>query len=256
MKRAIAVCMAAVVLCAFGDDPYVYEFAPEALEPHLRNASQSKLFWAADGVVSNGAVAYFRYKFELPSVPVDASLYYYFDDKGTVYLNGHPLLRPGSYAYQFLVAGANTIAIAMTNTVSSTAALFTLKCFDSRDESTRQAIAYVHSDASGKGTVDTPASGWEQPGFDDSAWPGVKILGSSTGVCTRPISTSARPATHTTKARSSGWRGMGSTSSSSTSLPRTSAEATGRTTSRASTRWYGGCLRSTRTHMWQSRRAS
>ncbi len=177
MKRAIAVCMAAVVLCAFGDDPYVYEFAPEALEPHLRDASQSKLFWAADGVVSNGAAAYFRYKFELPSVPVDASLYYYFDDKGTVYLNGHPLLRPGSYAYQFLVAGTNTIAIAMTNTVSSTAALFTLKCFDSRDESTRQAIAYVHSDASGKGTVDTPASGWEQPGFDDSAWPGVKILG-------------------------------------------------------------------------------
>lgn len=177
MKRAIAVCMAAVVLCAFGDDPYVYEFAPEALEPHLRDASQSKLFWAADGVVSNGATAYFRYKFELPSVPVDASLYYYFDDKGTVYLNGHPLLRPGSYAYQFLVAGTNTIAIAMTNTVSSTAALFTLKCFDSRDESTRQAIAYVHSDASGKGTVDTPASGWEQPGFDDSAWPGVKILG-------------------------------------------------------------------------------
>ena len=172
MKRAIAVCMAAVVLCAFGDDPYVYEFAPEALEPHLRDASQSKLFWAADGVVSNGATAYFRYKFELPSVPVDA-----FDDKGTVYLNGHPLLRPGSYAYQFLVAGTNTIAIAMTNTVSSTAALFTLKCFDSRDESTRQAIAYVHSDASGKGTVDTPASGWEQPGFDDSAWPGVKILG-------------------------------------------------------------------------------
>ena len=104
-------------------------------------------------------------------------LYYYFDDKGTVYLNGHPLLRPGSYAYPFLVAGTNTIAIAMTNTVSSTAALFTLKCFDSRDESTRQAIAYVHSDASGKGTVDTPASGWEQPGFDDSAWPGVKILG-------------------------------------------------------------------------------
>ena len=177
MKRAIVVCAAALILSAFGDDPYVYEFAPEVLEPHLRDASQSKLFWAADGVVSNGVVAYFRYKFELPSVPVDASLYYYFDDRGTVYLNGHPLLRQGSYAYQFLVAGTNTIAIAMTNTVSSTAALFTLKCFDSRNESTRQAIAYVHSDASGKGTVDTPASGWEQPGFDDSAWQGVKILG-------------------------------------------------------------------------------
>ena len=175
VRSAIAL-LAALAARGSAQD-YVYEFAPEVLVPHLRNASQSKLFWAADGVVSNGAVAYFRYKFELPSVPVDASLYYYFDDKGTVYLNGHPLLRPGSYAYPFLVAGTNTIAIAMTNTVSSTAALFTLKCFDSRDESTRQAIAYVHSDASGKGTVDTPASGWEQPGFDDSAWPGVKILG-------------------------------------------------------------------------------
>ena len=172
-----AIALLAAMSARGSDADYVYEFAPEVLVPHLRNASQSKLFWAADGVVSNGAVAYFRYKFELPSVPVDASLYYYFDDKGTVYLNGHPLLRPGSYAYPFLVAGTNTIAIAMTNTVSSTAALFTLKCFDSRDESTRQAIAYVHSDASGKGTVDTPASGWEQPGFDDSAWPGVKILG-------------------------------------------------------------------------------
>ena len=156
---------------------YVYEFAPEVLEPHLRDASRTKFFWAADGVVSNGAVAYFRYKFELPSVPVDASLYYQLDDKGTVYLNGTALLRPGSYGHQFLVAGTNTIAIALTNTVNSSAAIFTLKCFDTKDESNREAIAYVHGDASVKGTVHAPGSGWEQPDFDDSAWPNVKVVG-------------------------------------------------------------------------------
>ena len=179
MKRAIAVCMAAVVLCAFGDDPYVYEFAPEALEPHLRNASQSKLFWAADGVVSNGAVAYFRYKFELPSVPVDASLYYYFDDKGTVYLNGHPLKQPGNWCYNnnCFVLGENTIAIALTNTTSGSAAIFSVKCFDSKDSNTRRVLSFIPSDATVKGTVNTPPSGWEQPGFDDSAWPKVKVIG-------------------------------------------------------------------------------
>ena len=115
----LAISLLAALSARSSAQDYVYEFAPEVLVPHLRNASQSKLFWAADGVVSNGAVAYFRYKFELPSVPVDASLYYYFDDKGTVYLNGHPLLRPGSYAYPFLVAGTNTIACRVLSSLES-----------------------------------------------------------------------------------------------------------------------------------------
>ena len=61
-----AIALLAALSARSSAQDYVYEFAPEVLVPHLRNASQSKLFWAADGVVSNGAVAYFRYKFELP----------------------------------------------------------------------------------------------------------------------------------------------------------------------------------------------
>ena len=74
MKRAIAICLAALVLSAFGDDPYVYEFAPEALEPHLRDASQSKFFWAADGNATNGGVSYYRHTFTLDSKPSKAML--------------------------------------------------------------------------------------------------------------------------------------------------------------------------------------
>ena len=182
MKRAIAVCLAALVLSAFGDDPYVYEFAPEALEPHLRDASQSKFFWAADGVVSNGATAYFRFKFnldDLSNATKDISLYYHLDDKGVVYLNGRALLRPGNWCYDnnCFVLGENTIAIALTNTTSSSAAIFTLKCFDSKNTNTRQVLKYIHSDATVKGTVNTPPSGWEHPDFDDSAWPNVRIIG-------------------------------------------------------------------------------
>ncbi len=182
MKRAMAVCVAALVLAAFGDDPYVYEFAPEVLEPHLRNASQAKFFWAADGVVSNGATAYFRFKFDLDDLSnatKDISLYYHLDDRGTVYLNGHALLRPGNWCYDnnCFVLGENTIAIALTNTTSSSAAIFTIKCFDSKNSNTRQVLRYIHGDATVKGTVNTPPSGWEQPGFDDSAWPKVKVIG-------------------------------------------------------------------------------
>ena len=182
MKRAMAVCVAALVLSVFGDDPYVYEFAPEVLEPHLRNASQAKFFWAADGVVSNGATAYFRFKFDLDDLSnatKDISLYYHLDDRGTVYLNGHALLRPGNWCYDnnCFVLGENTIAIALTNTTSSSAAIFTIKCFDSKNSNTRQVLRYIHGDATVKGTVNTPPSGWEQPGFDDSAWPKVKVIG-------------------------------------------------------------------------------
>ena len=182
MKRAIAVCLAALVLSAFGDDPYVYEFAPEVLEPHLRDASQAKFFWAADGVVSNDATAYFRFKFnldDLSNTTKDISLYYHLDDKGTVYLNGHPLKQPGNWCYNnnCFVLGENTIAIALTNTTSSSAAIFSVKCFDSKDSNTRQVLSFIPSDATVKGTVNTPAAGWEQPGFDDSAWPMVKVVG-------------------------------------------------------------------------------
>ena len=164
MKRAIAVSTIALVLSVFEDDPYVYEFAPEVLEPHLRDASQAKFFWAADGVVSNGATAYFRFKFDLDDLSnatKDISLYYHLDDRGTVYLNGHPLKQPGNWCYNnnCFVLGENTIAIALTNTTSGSAAIFSVKCFDSKDSNTRRVLSFIPSDATVKGTANTPPSG-------------------------------------------------------------------------------------------------
>ena len=161
---------------------YVYDFAPEVLEPHLRNASQAKFFWAADGVVSNGAAAYFRFTFDLDDLhdaTRDISLYYQLDDKGVVYLNGRPLPRPGNWCYDndCFVLGKNTIAIALTNTVSGSAAIFALKCFDSKNTNTRQVLSFIPGDETVKGTVHAPPIGWERPDFDDSAWPNVRVVG-------------------------------------------------------------------------------
>ena len=154
-----------------------YEFAPEIFVPHIRDASASKFVWPSDGPVTNGAVAYFRYKFNLPSVPVDASFYFMFDDSGAAYMNGNLLAGQGSRAYQYLVAGENTVALALTNAVSASAAIFTIRCFDSKNSETRKITAAFHSDSSVKGTVNLPPSGWTQPGFDDSSWPAVTIVG-------------------------------------------------------------------------------
>ena len=167
--------LAAPFLAASAD--YTYEFAPEVFVPHLRNASRSKFLWAADGPVTNGAVAYFRYKFNLPSIPVDASLYFTLDDKGMVYMNGTALPGPGSAAYRYLVPGENTIAVALTNSVSASGMIFTLKCFDSKDSNTRNVIASYHSDGTVRGTVVRPPNGWTQPQFNDSSWPAAEVLG-------------------------------------------------------------------------------
>lgn len=165
-------------LFAFAEtSDYQYEFAPEIFVPHVRDASKTKYIWPSDGPVTNGAVAYFRYKFNLPSVPVDASFYFMFDDKGAAYMNGHFLTSQGSKAYQYLVAGENTIALVATNVVSKAAAIFTIRCFDSKDSATRKITMSFHSDTSVKGTVKPPSGDWTQPGFDDSSWPAVTIIG-------------------------------------------------------------------------------
>lgn len=158
-------------------EDYVYEFAPEVSRSTPRNASASKFVWAADGTVSDGAVAYLRYKITLESVPVYALLYYYLDDGGTVYVNGNALKSQGSAAFQHLVAGENTIAVELTNKAHASGLIFTLNCYDSSDAATRKVVASYHSDETGRATVIKPSDGWVQPAFDDSSWPAVKVLG-------------------------------------------------------------------------------
>ena len=171
MKRAIVVCAAALILSAFGDDPYVYEFAPEVAGIPAGEASASKFIWAADGNATNGGVSYYRHTFTLDAKPSKAMLSKCLDDSGEAYVNGHACAGHRTVT-SYLIAGENTIAISLTNATSVSAALYLLECTYASG-----ATSYVHSCAAVKGTVHAPASGWEQPGFNDSAWPLVSVVG-------------------------------------------------------------------------------
>lgn len=171
MKRAIAVSTIALVLSVFGDDPYVYEFAPEVVGIPAGEASASKFVWASDGQPSDGGVSYYRHTFTLDAKPSKAMLSKCLDDSGEMYVNGHACEGHRTVT-SYLQAGQNTIAVVLTNATSVSAAMYLLECTYSSG-----ATSYVHSCTSAVGTVHAPASGWEQPGFNDSAWPHVVVVG-------------------------------------------------------------------------------
>ncbi len=171
MKVSVVVCAAALALSAFGEEPYVYEFAPEVAGIPAGEASASKFVWAADGEPTNGGVSYYRHTFTLDAKPSRAMLSRCLDDSGEVFVNGRALEGHRTVT-SYLVAGENTIAVSLTNATSVSAALYLLECAYSSG-----ATSYVHSCAAVKGTVHAPASGWEQPGFNDAAWPQVTVVG-------------------------------------------------------------------------------
>ena len=171
MKRAIVVCAAALILSAFGDESYEYEFAPEVAGIPAGEASASKFVWASDGQATDGGVSYYRHTFTLDAQPSRAMLSKCLDDAGEAYVNGHACAGHRTVT-SYLRAGENTIAVVLTNATSVSAALYLLECAYSSG-----VTSYVHSCAAVKGTVLAPASGWEQPGFDDSAWPQVTVVG-------------------------------------------------------------------------------
>ena len=150
---------------------YVYEFAPEVVGIPAGEASASKFVWAADGDPTDGGVSYYRHTFTLDAKPSKAMLSRCLDDSGEVFVNGHALAGRRT-ATSYLVAGENTIAVSLTNATSVSAALYLLECTYASG-----ATSYVHSCTSAVGTVHAPAAGWEQPGFDDSAWPHVVVVG-------------------------------------------------------------------------------
>lgn len=165
-------------LFAFAEtSDYQYEFAPEIFVPHIRKASKSLFVHAADGEVVAGGVAYFRFKFNLETLPslAKSSLYFHlgYTTGGTVYVNGYGYENNGSKCCEHMVAGENTIAIVMTNQSAKAGMTFTLKCRDAAGTD----LYSIHCTESVKGTVKTPSAGWELPGYDDSSWPTVNVLG-------------------------------------------------------------------------------
>jgi alpha-L-rhamnosidase len=142
--------------------------------------------WFAEGdprVSAPAAHRYFRSSFAVAAGTVsDAQLVVTGDDTVDVWLNGTPLaaspratdswrralfvdLRPA------LVAGVNTIAVAARNTSASPAGLL------ARGKVVTAGGTTDFTTGAGWRAGQTPAKGWEQPGFDDSAWPAAADLG-------------------------------------------------------------------------------
>ena len=167
--------LAAAILSAssaWGDDSgYEYSFAPEVVGIPAGEASASKFVWASDGQPSDGGVSYYRHTFTLDAKPSKAMLSKCLDDSGEMYVNGHACEGHRTVT-SYLQAGQNTIAVVLTNATSVSAAMYLLKCTYSSG-----ATSYVHSCTSAVGTVHAPAAGWEQPNFNDSAWPHVTVVG-------------------------------------------------------------------------------
>ena len=167
--------LAAAILSAssaWGDDSgYEYSFAPEVVGIPAGEASASKFVWASDGQPSDGGVSYYRHTFTLDAKPSKAMLSKCLDDTGEMYVNWHACEGHRTVT-SYLQAGQNTIAVVLTNATSVSAAMYLLECTYSSG-----ATSYVHSCTSAVGTVHAPAAGWEQPNFNDSAWPHVTVVG-------------------------------------------------------------------------------
>ncbi|MEV6636016.1 family 78 glycoside hydrolase catalytic domain [Actinoplanes sp. NPDC051470] len=134
--------------------------------------------WHPDGDPANSVPAgmrYFRRTFDLPATG-PAELQVTADDAYTLYVNGREMSRSPAAADTWRTAsvldissalrpGANTIAVEAVNTNAGPAGLLAKLRVNGAD---------LVTDASWK-TADAAGPGWEQPGFDDSAWPGARV---------------------------------------------------------------------------------
>ncbi len=153
------------------------------------NFSGDKWIWYTnDDAVNNlpALTRYLRAAVTLPSVPASARLLFTVDDEAVVYVNGtqvidtKPIRDADENAWQraqavdvhsYLHAGANTIAVQVKNRLNP-----------SGGQTPGGFIARLRADAvtldtsSSWKSAATAASGWEQPGFDDSAWTPAREL--------------------------------------------------------------------------------
>lgn len=158
-------------------------------EPATPSLTAAHWIWYPEGPPDSAFPAetrYFRTTWQLPAGAqvTDATLVMTADDYYTVYVNGVLVGNPGSVPNGWQTAqtydvttvlkpGPNTIAVAATNLQASTssglvntpAGLLGLVHADLASGTVPDLV----TDATWK-TAQTVPSGWEQPGFDDSAW--------------------------------------------------------------------------------------
>lgn len=143
---------------------------------HTNVASRAGWLWNSDEKVKDGGVSYFRKAFELTDEVVAAKLRIKVDDGGTLWVNGRTVPFSGVDAdaaalKAALVKGPNVIAVKVVNGGASAGAIFRGQ-FDLRD-GTRVSIV---SDRTVKAAAKAD-EGWQQVGFDDSAWKGPVWIG-------------------------------------------------------------------------------
>src|SRR4051794_31566885 len=182
MRRALlrlSVALALVLSTVVILDQTAHAAAPASL-------SEAHWIWYPEGdphVSAPAAYRYFRKNFSVSSGAVsDAQLVITGDDTVDVWLNGTPLAgsprttdawKTALYVdlQAALVAGTNTIAIAVHNTTAGPAGLL-----GPLPVVTAGGATDLVTDASWKAGNSVNA-GWEQPAFNDSSWPASTDLG-------------------------------------------------------------------------------
>ncbi|MBP2479368.1 alpha-L-rhamnosidase [Crossiella equi] len=165
---------------------YSFETAPAAWTagfiggPSSPDLVGSSWIWHPEGDPVAGVPAqtrYFRRTVDLTAAQTTGALVVTADDAADVWVNGKPVSTSPRVADSWknavvldlaglLTAGPNTIAVRAENTSQSPAGLIAKLLVPGRT---------VPTDGAWRASLTGPA-GWEQPGFDDRAWPQAKAL--------------------------------------------------------------------------------
>lgn len=147
-----------------------------------KNISAAQWLWHQTDKVKPGE-CFYRFSFTLEKAPVSGYIITYLDDSGTIYLNGRKLV-PVAFkqtpmpvkALKFdlkpaLKQGENVLACKVDNTYATGGMI--LRGEITLDNGKKMPLVSTPQFKA----VATAAAGWEQPGFDDSAWPAAMNFG-------------------------------------------------------------------------------
>jgi len=149
-----------------------------AVAPDLGGASW---IWYPEGDPAAGlppSTRYFRRTLDLAAAPTRATLVVTGDDTADVWVNGTPVSASPRVFESWksaavvdltgrLASGANTIAVRSENTTQSPTGVIAKLAVQNGQT--------IVTDAGWKASQNGPA-GWEQKGFDDSAWPAARAI--------------------------------------------------------------------------------
>lgn len=195
--------VAATTVGNYGASPWTTVFIPA--DPPVVSITGANWIWTdvapASGIEYPAGQRVFRKTF-IPAageIPISATILITIDNAYTLYVNG---VRVGSgsnwkvgqhYTVNLLPTPELVFAVVATNTVLSAAGLIASIEINmaAAGRVNCSAGALVISNASWKSPKGAIPTGWELPGFDDSAWPAVKVESAYTGSPWGPVTFAA-----------------------------------------------------------------